>query len=85
MLAQNDFGSSAASKPGISAIITTNPDAPVDLTIDQPLMAFSWNRGNFDGGTKVINYRLNWDQGADNYTALEDGISQQFFTAKILT
>jgi hypothetical protein len=63
----------------------TNPGAPVDLTINPSLMAFSWNRGNFVGGTPVINYRLNWDQGADNYTVLEDGISQHFFTAKIKT
>jgi len=48
-------------------------------------MLFTWDRGDFDGGTPVINYRILWDQGNTTYAVLQDGISGYFCIAQIKT
>jgi len=63
----------------------TFPDPPTNFLVDPKTMLFTWDRGNFDGGTPVINYRILWDQGNSTYTVLQDGISRYSSIAQIKT
>jgi hypothetical protein len=57
----NIVGSSLASIAGNGAVILTSPDPPQSLDNDEVVtnkdtIGFSWQDGNADGGTPVIDY-----------------------------
>ena len=75
----------ATSAPSDGEIMITYPDPPTNFLVDSKTMLFTWDRGDFDGGTPVINYRILWDQGNSTYTVLQDGISRYSSFIQITT
>ena len=63
----------------------TYPDPPLNFLVDPETMWFTWVRGDFDGGTPVIDYRIVWDQGNSTYTVLQHGIANYSCKAPIIT
>ena len=66
--AYNSYGYSGISPTGNGAIITTVPDAPINLQNVPSLttatqIGFVWEDGAFDGGKQVLDYRIWYDQG----------------------
>lgn len=68
----NDYGTSDASPVGNGAIILTIPDPPENLvhvasetTSEQ--ISLVWTDAVEDGGTEIISYTVNWDQGTGTY------------------
>jgi Fibronectin type III domain len=66
------------------------PDPP--MTITETLAArtltaigFSWVQGSQNGGTPVIDYRIYYDKGANNYTILVSSYMSTSFTIDSLT
>ena len=66
VIATNIVNSSDMSNSGNGGIILTNPAAPVSLA-NNPLVTtasvigLTWSAGAYNGGTPVIDYRINWD------------------------
>ena len=84
VIASNLVGSTK-SEPSDGELMTTYPDPPNNFLVDPKTMLFTWDRGDFDGGTPVINYRILWDQGNSTTAMLQDGISGYFCIAQIKT
>jgi hypothetical protein len=85
IIATNLVSSSAASDLGNGAIILTNPDAPLQLqnvpaTTNASRIGLSWVTGSANGGTAVIDYRISWDQGTNNYIVLASNIGTTSYT-----
>lgn len=78
------------SAAGNGAIITTNPDAPINLA-NNPLVTksnqigFTWSAGAANGGTPVIDYRINFDDGTDVFSIDVAGITSTSYTKTGLT
>ena len=71
VIATNERGSSDASPSGGTAVIVTNPDPPVDVTMEvgSTQIKFIWTTP-YDGGSAVIDYRISWDQGTGSTAVL---------------
>ena len=78
------------SAAGNGGIILTIPDAPVNLA-NAPLITRSnqigitWQAGAANGGTPVIDYRINFDQGTDVFSIDVAGITATSYTKTGLT
>ena len=78
------------SAAGNGAIILTIPDAPV-LLANAPLITRSnqigitWSAGATNGGTPVIDYRINFDYGTDVFSIDVAGITGTTYTKTGLT
>lgn len=78
------------SEEGNGAIILTNPDAPINIAEDTSLksgtiIGLQWEEGPSNGGTAVLDYRLNYDQGSGDYVILYTGIAFTSITVTDLT
>jgi len=75
---------------GNGGIILTNPDAPV-LLANAPLITRSnqigitWSAGTANGGTPVIDYRINFDYGTDVFSIDVAGLIVTSYTKTGLT
>lgn len=63
---------------------TVEPDAPIDLARDHSATTISavgltWSEGAYDGGDAVIDYRVSYDQGIDEWVVLQSGVTQQSY------
>jgi hypothetical protein len=70
----NDYGYSEESEPGNGANLQTNPDPPhslIEVFEDRTAsdVGLSWQPG-FDGGTPVISYDIQFDQGTGNFVTV---------------
>ena len=68
----------------------TYPDAPTKLKEIVELrtktsISFSWSDGASDGGSRIIDYRVNFDQALGSYVIRAAGITSKSFTANGLT
>ena len=75
MIATNIVNHSVESLSGNGGVILTNPDAPANLAnvaliTDATKIGLTWSEGAVNGGTAVIDYRMSWDQGTNNYVVL---------------
>lgn len=64
VVATNIYGDSSRSQAGYGAIITTNPDPPINLAEDYSLrtkttLGLVWEQAAFIGGAVIIDYRIN--------------------------
>jgi hypothetical protein len=85
----NSFGGSEFSEVGGGAFIYTNPDAPVGLAEvianrTPTSISIVWTAGPANGGTEVLDYRLSFDQGSDDFLVLEEVVNSLTFTATSL-
>jgi hypothetical protein len=84
-VATNIVGSSIESDPGNGAVMITNPDAPVLLAnvaavTDATKIGLSWSPGTANGGAQIIDHRISWDQGSNNYVTLAVGVVGATYT-----
>ena len=76
----NVVGESTESAEGNNAIILTVPDAPINLA-NNPVqtsatqISISWANGATNGGASVLDYRIYYDQGTNNYVPLSSGVT----------
>ncbi len=90
ILGYNIFGNSAVSDEGFDAVILTYPDAPTRLKETAELrtktsITFSWSDGASDGGSPIIDYRVNFDQSLASYVVRATGVTSKSFTVNGLT
>ena len=79
--AKNIMGDSITSAAGNGAIITTTPSAPIDLIFDYAIsnaeqISISWSAPVETGGVEILDYRIWYDQGIDDFTILDYGIQE---------
>jgi hypothetical protein len=84
--ATNMKGNSRESKPGRGAIITTTPDAPVNLDENfsqrtKTTLGLIWDQGVENGGDVILDYRISSAIVGDQYEILASGVVNQFYTA----
>lgn len=63
VIATNLYGDSAQSEEGNGALISTTPDAPINLAEDYILrtkstLGITWEDAEFTGGIDIIDYRI---------------------------
>jgi len=73
VIATNIIGNSIESLEGNGAIILTNPDYPTDLSnvptgTTSSKISLSWNEGDHDGGSPVIDYTVTYGEESGSYT-----------------
>ena len=87
----NVYGESQQSLAGNGALIQTIPDSPINLVNDAStstgyLIKFTWTEGISNGGSKVIDYNIYYDQGLGVYVLLAQKVASTFFeTSTTLT
>jgi len=85
VLATSSLGSSAASVAGNGAVIPTNPDPPTLLTnnaavTNSSVIGFTWTAPVNNGGSQVLDYLIEWDQGSSSWDNLDSSISLTSYT-----
>lgn len=68
----------------------TSPDSPINVAetvADRSAtsISFTWDKGSADGGSPVIDFRINYDQGTGAWIPLTIGVIQESYTATLLT
>ena len=87
----NVYGESQQSSAGNGALIQTIPDSPINLLNDAStttgyLIKFTWTEGISNGGSKVIDYNIYYDQGLGVYVLLAQKVTSTFYeTSTTLT
>lgn len=84
------YGDSDISPKGNGAVIITSPDTPINLAETEAMrtpssITLSWTEGLTNGGSAVIDYRVNYDQATGDYVQLADSIVANTYTATGLT
>jgi hypothetical protein len=72
VIASNMYGDSDISPKGNGAVIITSPDTPINLAETEAMrtpssITLSWTEGLTNGGSAVIDYRVNYDQATGDY------------------
>lgn len=88
--ARNVFGYSSTYSNAVTILQAQKPDAPVTLANDAAITAstqigLTWSAGAFDGASPIIDYRITFDQGTNNWVPLASSITLTSFTATDLT
>ena len=88
--AHNAYGVSETSHIGSGVIILTIPDSPLEFVEDpivrtKSTIGLTWQKGVKNGGTDVIDYRINYDQGTGEFTDLVSAVTDSSYVATGLT
>jgi hypothetical protein len=75
VIATNSYGNSLESSEGNGAIITTTPDAPVNLAEvvedrTKSTLGLSWDSAAFTGGDVIIDYRVSMAEQGQSFSVL---------------
>jgi hypothetical protein len=86
VLAYNLYGESTVSDEGNGAVIITYTDPAIDLTETvsartASTITFTWSDGDANGGSPIIDYRVSYDQGTDEYVDLATSVVNKEYTA----
>ena len=91
IIASNTKGDSIESNPGKGAIITTKPDAPINIGEDltfrtSTTLGLTWSEGVSNGGDVIYDYKISYapDDGSA-YTVLASGVTNRYYTVTSLT
>lgn len=73
--AKNAYGDSDQSVEGNGAVITTTPDAPINLAEDETqrtksTLAIKWDPAPFTGGASIDYYRISYAVGEGSFEVL---------------
>jgi hypothetical protein len=90
VIAINVYGNSLESAEGNGAVITTTPDAPINLAENVALrtkstLALTWENAPFIGGADIIDYRISIAVQGGSYSVLASGLVNPIYTATGLT
>jgi hypothetical protein len=84
VVAFNTIGESPESSEsnGATVFVVVEPDAPVNLQRDNgatttSIAALKWSDGAYNGGDPIIDYRVSYDQGIDEWIVLATGVTLQ--------
>jgi hypothetical protein len=90
VIATNTYGNSIESLAGNDAMITTNPDAPINIIEDtvwrtKTSLSFTWDSPVFTGGDVIIDYGVNFLEVNGFYMVAASGVSSTSYTVTGLT
>jgi hypothetical protein len=90
LFATNVYGDSLESDSGNGAIITTTPDAPINLTENYFLrtkstLGLTWDNAAFTGGASIIDFRISIAVSGGSFSILGSGFTARAYTATGLT
>lgn len=90
VIAYNFYGDSEVSAAGNGAVIITYPDAPLDVievveSRTPTSITIQWTEGFANGGSPVIDYRINYDEATAIYVVLAENHLTTTITASSLT
>lgn len=90
VLATNIYGSSAKSLAGFGAIITTNPDPPINFIENYSLrspttLGMTWEAAAFIGGADIIDFRILIAETGQELQVLSENLLTPAYTAISLT
>ena len=90
LYATNIQGDSIMSNPGSGAIITTNPDPPIDLVENYSLrtpttLGLTWTKAPFIGGAVIDDYRVSFAVLGGSFSVLVSGLLTPDYKAVDLT
>jgi hypothetical protein len=76
----NEFGTSMDSSAGNGATYYSVPEPPKDLQNDlavtsDTVVGIIWSDGYTDGGSAIIDYRVWYDQGTDNWIVADNAVT----------
>jgi hypothetical protein len=86
--ATNIMGSSLTSSAGNGATITKIPDPPENLSSDDGIsnaivIGLNWDTPTETGGLEILDYRLWYDQGTNDWFALDYGIQVTSYITEV--
>ena len=86
VIATNLYGDSLSSLAGNSAVITTKPDAPINLAENvsqrtKSTLALTWQPAAFTGGAPIIDYRVMIATQGETFFVLASGLSSPAYKA----
>ena len=86
VIAVNIYGNSIESTDGNGAVITTSPDAPINLAevvVDRTksTLGLSWDPAAFTGGDVIIDYRISIAEQGQTFSVLASGVTESTYTA----
>lgn len=87
---RNAFGFSTTYSNEVYILAAKGPDAPINLTnivaaTASGTIGLSWNQGTYDGGSPILDYRVNYKRGSDAYSVLSTGVLSTSYVASSLT
>jgi hypothetical protein len=90
VVATNAYGDSLSSLEGNGAMITTTPDAPINLLEvyaqrTKSTIGVAWDPATFTGGDIIIDYRINIAEQGGAFSVLASGLTSTDYTAISLT
>jgi hypothetical protein len=88
--ATNIYGNSIESDAGNGAVITTTPDAPINLAEvyaqrTKSTLGLSWSPAPFTGGDVIIDYRISIAEQGQTFSVLTSAVTDAFYTVTGLT
>jgi len=80
VVATNLYGDSTESSEGNGAVITTSPDAPVNLAENtsqrtKSTLGLTWSAGSSNGGASIIDYRISMAESGGSFSVLATGLT----------
>ena len=86
--ATNYYGDSEVSDEANGAVVVVLPDAPINLADDTSVTSASviglvWDDGVSDGGTAILDYFIQYDQGTGTWVQLVSGVSTKSYSTII--
>jgi hypothetical protein len=90
VIATNIYGDSVESNEGNGAVITTTPDAPINLVEvyeqrTKSTIGLTWEAASFIGGAVIEDYRINIAIEGEAFSVLADGLLTPDYLAIDLT
>jgi hypothetical protein len=90
VIATNSKGNSTESNFGNGAIITTTPDAPINVLEDitkrtATTLGLTWTQAAFNGGAVIIDYRVSIAETGGSFSIMASNIITSSYTATGLT
>ena len=90
VFASNSYGDSEISLAGNGAVITTTPDAPINLVENtsqrtKSTLGLTWSEGAFNGGATIIDYRVSMAIQGGSFSELASGLTSAEYLATGLT
>lgn len=64
------------------------PNPPINLAdtvavTTAYVIGFTWEDATLDGGSQILDWRINWDQSTQTYEILEAGITERSYQTKV--
>lgn len=90
MQSRNSFGFSTTYSNEVTILAAKGPDSPINLAnivaaTASGTIGLSWSQGAYDGGSPILDYRVNYKKGTDAYQMLSSGVLSTSYVANGLT